>query len=243
MAMGNLRARNATTALGLFWWVLNPLLMGGVYFVVFGLILDINRDLAYLLSGIFVFYYTTTSITTGANSIIQNKTLLVNLQFPRLILPISAVIEAATGFLVSIPALYLIIGPIQGVWPPMRIIVLFPIIFVIQTVFNLGLAALVARVTVPFRDITNVIPHLLRIWFYLSPILYTVGQFSSLPDWAVKLYNLNPLVPILSVYRSALLGYQFESSDLVLSAIWAFGLATVAITVFVKYEGKMARYL
>jgi teichoic acid transport system permease protein len=243
MAMGNLRSRNASTALGLFWWVLNPLLMGGVYFVVFGLILNISRDLAYLLSGVFVFYYTTTSITTGANSIIQNRSLLVNLHFPRLILPISAIIEAGVGFLVSIPALYLIIGPVQGIWPPMRIVVLFPIIFIIQTVFNLGLAALTARVTVPFRDITNVIPHLMRIWFYLSPILYTAGQFSSLPEWAVKLYNLNPLVPILAVYRSALLGYKFEMSDLVFAAVWAFGLAAVAITVFVKYEGKMARYL
>jgi teichoic acid transport system permease protein len=243
MAMGNLRSRNASTVLGLFWWVLNPLLMGAVYFIVFGLILNISRDLAYLLSGIFVFYYTSTSITTGANSIIQNRALLVNLHFPRLILPISAIIEAGVGFLVSLPALYLIIGPIQGVWPPMRIVMLLPIMFVIQTVFNLGLASLTARVTVPFRDIINVIPHLLRIWFYLSPILYTAGQFGSLPDWAVKLYNLNPMVPMLSVYRSALLGYKFESSDLVFSAVWAFGLAAVAITVFVKYEGKMARYL
>ena len=243
MAMGNLRSRNATTALGLFWWVLNPLMMGAVYFVVFGLILDISRDLSYLLSGVFVFYYTSTSITTGANSIIQNRALLVNLHFPRLIMPITAVIEAGVGFLVSLPAFYLIVGPIQDVWPPARIVVLLPIIFVIQSVFNLGLATLTARITVPFRDITNVIPHLLRIWFYLSPILYTAGQFASLPDWAVRLYKLNPMVPMLAVYRSALIGFKFDPTDLIYSAIWAFGLAAVAITVFVKYEGKMARYL
>jgi teichoic acid transport system permease protein len=210
---------------------------------VFGLILGISRDLSYLLSGIFVFYYTTSSITTGANSIIQNKALLVNLHFPRLILPITAIIEAGVGFLVSIPALYLIIGPFEGIWPSKQFLVLFPIMFVIQTVFNLGLASLTARITVPFRDMTNVLPHLLRIWFYLSPILYTAAQIESLPEWGARLYDLNPLVPILSVYRSALLGYAFESSDLVYSAIWAFGLAAVAITIFVKYEGKMARYL
>ena len=243
MAMGNLQSRNATTTLGLLWWVLNPLLMGAVYFIVFGLILNISRDFSYLLSGVFVFYYTSSSVTTGANSIIQNRSLLVNLHFPRLILPITAVTEAGVGFLVSIPAFYLIVGPIQGVWPPARIVVLLPLIFATQTVFNLGLAALTARITVPFRDITNVIPHLLRIWFYLSPILYTAGRFEGLPDWAVKLYNLNPMVPMLAVYRSAMIGYKFETTDLVMSVIWAFGLATVAITVFVKYEGKMARYL
>ena len=63
MAMGNLRSRNASTALGLVWWVLNPLLMGLVYYVVFGIILDVSRDLSYLLSGIFVFYYTSTSVS------------------------------------------------------------------------------------------------------------------------------------------------------------------------------------
>lgn len=243
MAMGNLRSRNASTALGLLWWVINPLLQGAVYYIVFGLILGISRDLAYLLSGVFVFYYTSTSVTTGANAIIQNRQLLVNLQFPRLIMPITAIIEAGVGFLTSIPALYLIIGLSQGVWPPQQFLVLFPIIFIIQSVFNLGLASLTARITVPFRDITNVIPHLLRMWFYLSPILYQVGQFGSLPDWATRLFGLNPLVPILAVYRSALLGYDFNGSDLLYSAVWAFGLAAVAITVFVKYEGKMARYL
>jgi teichoic acid transport system permease protein len=243
MAMGNLRSRNASTALGLVWWVLNPLLMGAVYYIVFGVILGISRDLSYLLSGVFVFYYTSTSITTGANSIIQNRTLLVNLQFPRLIMPITAVIEAGVGFLTSIPALYLIIGPTQGVWPPKRFLILFPIIFVIQSLFNLGMSALTARVTVPFRDVTNLIPHLLRIWFYLSPILYVATQFEKLPAFAATLFRLNPMVSLLGVYRSALLGYHFDPTELAFAAAWAVGIALIAITSFIKYEGKMARYL
>ncbi len=243
MAMGNLRSRNASTALGLVWWVLNPILMGGVYYVVFGVILGISRDLSYLLSGIFAFYYTSTSITTGANAIIQNKALLINLQFPRLIMPITAIVEAGVGFLVSIPALYLIIGPTQGVWPPMRILILLPIIFVVHTVFNLGLATFTARITVPFRDVTNLIPHLLRIWFYLSPILYSADKFSDLPEPAATIFNLNPMVPILAVYRSALLGYRFDPQDLLFATAWALGIAAVALASFIKYEGKMARYL
>lgn len=243
MAMGNLRSRNASTALGLMWWVLNPLMMGAVYYVVFGLILDLSRDLSYLLSGVFVFYYTSTSMTTGANSIIQNRALLVNLQFPRLVMPITAIIEAGAGFLVSVPALYVIIGPMMGVWPTLDILWIVPIAFALQTIFNLGLATLTARVTVPFRDITNVLPHLIRIWFYLSPILYTAGQFSSLPEWAVNLYSFNPMVPLLSVYRAGLIGYELSIVDVWAMAAWAIGLASVAVTVFVRYEGRIARYL
>jgi teichoic acid transport system permease protein len=217
--------------------------MGGVYFLVFGVILNINRDLPYLLTGVFVFYYTSTSVTTGANTIIQNKTLLVNLQFPRLIMPMTAVLEAGVGFLTSVPALYLIIGPTHGVWPSLRILWLLPVAFVVQSVFNLGAATLTARYTVPFRDITNVIPHLLRIWFYLSPILYTASRFDDLPSWATTLYNLNPMVPMLAVYRAALLGSAFHMSDVIAASLWAVGVATISIAMFVSFEGKMARYL
>ncbi|MGI9529422.1 MAG: ABC transporter permease [Acidimicrobiia bacterium] len=243
MAMGNLRSRNASTALGLVWWVVNPLLMGLVYYVVFGVILEVSRDLSYLLSGIFVFYFTGTSVTSGANSIIQNTKLLVNLQFPRLVMPITALIETSVGFLVSIPALYLIIGLNSGIWPTGQFVWLFPIAFAIQSVFNLGLASLAARLAVPFRDILNLIPHLLRVWLYLSPILYSADLYEELPAGWALIANLNPMVPILGVYRSALLGYPFESSELLLSAIWAVVVGVSAVAVFVKFEGKMARYL
>jgi teichoic acid transport system permease protein len=244
MAMGNLRSRNASTALGLVWWVLNPLLMGLVYYVVFGLILDVSRDLSYLLSGIFVFYYTSTAMTSGANSIILNTRMLVNLQFPRLIMPITALIETAIGFLVSIPALYLIIGPRYGIWPTMQFLWIFPLAFVIQTVFNLGLASLAARLAVPFRDILNLLPHLLRIWLYLSPILYTADLYDRLPEpWSTIAKVANPMVPILDVYRSALLGYPFDPMQMLFAAVWAIGIAAFAVTIFVRFEGRMARYL
>jgi teichoic acid transport system permease protein len=243
LAMGNLKSRNASTALGLFWWVLNPLLQGAVYYIVFGVILGVSRDLSHLLIGIFVFTFTATSITTGANAIIQNTKLLVNLQFPRLILPIMAVIETGIGFLVSIPALFLIIGFSDGYWPTVSFFLIFPVIFALQAIFNLGLAALTARVAVPFRDITNVIPHLTRIWLYLSPILFTVDQYENLPDTAQRLAELNPMVSFLAVYRGAIMGTDFVVSDLTTAAAWAFSVCAIAVFVFIRYEGKMARYL
>ncbi len=249
LAMGNLKARNASTGLGLFWWVLNPLLLGAVYYIVFGIIVPVGRDLAYLLSGMFAFYYTTTSVTGGANSILSNARLLVNVSFPRLILPVVAIIEAGVGFLASLVALYAIIGPIQflftgeATWPGLTTVWLLPIIFVIHTVFNLGLAALAGRIAVPFRDVNNLIPYLLRLWLYLSPIIYGPAFIARLEEPWATVYRLNPMVPILGVYRTALLGYPFVPSELLGSAVWAVGLGVVAIGAFVKYEGRMARYL
>jgi ABC-type polysaccharide/polyol phosphate export permease len=158
-------------------------------------------------------------------------------------MPIVAVTEAGVGFLASIPALYLIIGPTQGDWPGVEMLWLFPIVFAIHTLFNLGLAAITARIAVPFRDINNLLPYVSRIWLYLSPIIIPATFVDDLTSPWNTLFNLNPLVPIIGLYRTALLGYPLETWMLVASAGWALGLATIAIAGFVKYEGRMARYL
>ena len=116
LAMGNLKARNATTTLGLLWWVLNPLLLGAVYWIVFGVLFNrrlVDNDIpfiAYLLSGMFPFFFTQSAMTGGVNSIVSNTRLLSNLSFPRLILPISALTESFVGFLTSLGVFYLVVG-------------------------------------------------------------------------------------------------------------------------------------
>jgi len=248
LARGNLKARNATTALGLLWWVLNPLLLGAIYVVVFGIILKVSRSrddyVSYLLSGMFAFYYTRSSMVAGVNSIVQNTRLLANLNFPRLILPFSGMVESAYGFVASLAVFYVIVWPIEGTLPGSGIVFLVPIA-VIQTLFNFGLAALVARIAVPFRDINNLVPYLLRLWLYLSPIIYSASFLDDrdVPAILRRLLEINPMFPMLGVYRHALIGDPFRGSDLVLSTVWASAVFVIGIASFVRSEGRMARYL
>jgi teichoic acid transport system permease protein len=244
MAMGNLKSRNASTALGLLWWVLNPLLLGLVYFIVFGLIFIGNRPegfLAYLMSGMFVFQFTSMSMSGGANSILQNSKLLVNLRFPRLILPVAHLIEAGVGFLASLIVLFAMVIP-TGVVPGPEILLLV-VPFTLQLVFNLGLAAVVARLAIPFRDINNLVPYLNRMWLYMSPIIWPLSYLDRVPRRLALLIDLNPMTGFLSLYRSGLLGYPFEWSALWGTAAWSIGVGLVGVVLFVKYESRMARYL
>ena len=179
LAMGNLKARNASTALGLFWWVLNPLIMSAVYFLVFGFLFprdptDEPALLAWILSGLFAFNFTTTAMSSGANSILSNAKLLVNIRFPRMILPISGLAEVAVGFLASLSIFYFIAWPVDAIRPTLHLFLL-PAVFVIHVIFNLGLASLLARLAIPFRDINNLIPHLNRLLLYLSPIIWPLA--------------------------------------------------------------------
>jgi len=244
LALGNFRARNASTALGLFWWVLNPLLLGAVYFfVVIALFGRQSPDfLTYLLSGMFVFHFTGQALTSGANSIIQNSRLLSNLRFPRVILPLSRLIESTMGFIASL-GVFCFIAAVSGQANFTYRLIYLPAILAIHFVFNLGLSALAARLAVPFRDINNVIPYLNRIWLYTSPILWQVSTLPNLSELARRIVEFNPLFSIIGVYRSALLGAPFIGSMIVTMITWAVVVGVLGLFLFIKYEGRMVRYL
>jgi teichoic acid transport system permease protein len=256
LAMGNFKARNASTALGLFWWVLNPVLLSLVYWFVFGFILPSSRDIIYLMSGMFVFHFTAQSLTGGANAILQNSKLLTNLKFPRLILPLANLLEALIGFLVSLGvllvaqmALYLVLhNPETGEGPkiffPTALLVLLLAAIPLQSLFNLGLSSIAARLAVPFRDINNFIPYFNRIWLYTSPIIWpltllTTGRGEAFAPYA----EMNPLFSLISVYRAAMIGDPFDLVMLTRFAVWALVIGFVGIGMFVRYEGRIARHL
>lgn len=246
LAMGNLKARNASTSLGLFWWVLNPLIMAAIYFLVFGVIFDGRRGdedfVAWLLSGVFVFNYTATAMTSGANSVLANGRLLVNIRFPRMVLPISAVIETGVGFALSIPVYYVIVWPANGLAPGAGLVWL-PAAFGLHTLFNLGLAAWTARLAVPFRDINNLLPHITRLWLYLSPIIWPLSFIESRGGWMEQLASFNPMFGLLSFYRTALMGRPLDGGAFALALAWTLLIGLGGIISFTRHEGNMVRHL
>ena len=253
LAMGNFKARNASTALGLFWWVLNPVLLSLVYWFVFGLIFPGSRDIIYLMSGMFVFHFTAQSLTGGANAILQNSKLLTNLKFPRLILPMANLLEAMVGFMVSLGVLLVLQIVLRGFIPGLSVLLLL-LAVPLHMLFNLGLASIAARLAVPFRDINNFIPYLNRIWLYLSPIIWPLSFLESENASSfARFAELNPMFSFISVYRAALIPLTedgvvigptpFDPAMLTQSAIWALVVGLVGIGLFVRFEGKIARHL
>ena len=139
LTLANIRSRHAATSLGLVWWVLSPLLLGLVFWVAFGVILDTRRGdpnyIGFLLSGLFAFYFTRSSITGGAKNLRANLRLIMSRQFPRLALPIAAVLEAGAGFVFSLIPFYLIVGFGAGDWPLIQttsIVLIVPLHAVVQ---------------------------------------------------------------------------------------------------------------
>lgn len=241
LAMGNVKARNASTALGMVWWVLNPLLLGLVYYVVFGLLFG-GRDISYLMSGMFVFHFTSRSLTGGAGSILSNAKLLANIRFPRLVLPLSNIAEATVGFLGSLIILFLIAGGAGRIELSWNLLFL-PLLIAMQIVFNLGLSSFAARLAVPFRDVNNVLPYVSRLWLYASPIIWPLEKFPEFPALMQRVLELNPMFTLISLYRFVILGDPLASNALPVSIAWVVGVGVLGVYFFVRNENKMVRAL
>ena len=204
MSRASMRSANTSTFFGQAWLIINPLLLAAVYYVLVTIIRRENDPafFAHLTLGIFAFQLVGHSITSGATSVTSSGKLLLNTPFPRLLIPLSAARTAFFRFLPTVPVYFvfhLIFLP--GVWHLSMILSLYFLGTLI--VFSMGLAAFFATLQVYFRDTSNFLPYFVRLWMYLSPVLYPL---SLVPEGWRQLYALNPMVGLVSGFRAAVLG-------------------------------------
>ncbi|WP_375481996.1 ABC transporter permease [uncultured Jatrophihabitans sp.] len=225
--------------LGQAWQLLTPLLNIGVYYLIFGLLLNTSRGvpnfIAFLSVGVFVFTFCTSTLTVGAKAVTGNLGLVRALQFPRAVLPMSttlvALMQLLTSCVVLVPILLL-----SGVYPSPRWVLLVPAI-ALQTMFCLGLAFVVARIGAQVPDATQLLPFISRVWMYMSGVMYSVQVFTrGHPALGVILRN-NPGYVYLELARNALLPGQPASVHLwLLGLLWAVGTLVFSFLYFWRGE-------
>jgi teichoic acid transport system permease protein len=221
--LGELKAQNMDTVLGGLWHLLNPLLLVGVYYTIFGLILNIgdrgtDNFIAFLTVGIFTFFYTRKSLQSGAKAIVSNLPLIRSIRFPRAVLPISAVVGETVALVPAVAAMLAVVI-VTGEAPHFTWLLLAPV-FALQAAFNLGLAFFVARLTDHFRDTERFLPYLLQIWFYLSGVLYSVDYFITDPV-ARSLFVANPAYVFVTLAREAVLHAATSIHLWLIAAAWS----------------------
>jgi len=243
MSRANMRGANIATLLGQAWLVLNPLLLAGVYYLLVTIIRQrADPDLfLHLTLGLFAFNFVTTAITTGAISVTTSGRLLINTAFPRLLIPLSAVRTAFYRFLPTY-AVYLVFHLIfnRDYWHPRMLLAAY--FLLTMTVFGMGLAALFAAVQVYFRDLRNFLPYLMRIWLYVSPILWMPSMLERFDNRALlTLVELNPMYAMLTGYTDLLLAGRFpETWTWWASGAWALAAAVIGFLFFISREREFA---
>jgi teichoic acid transport system permease protein len=189
-----IRAAHSQTMFGQLWLVLNPLLLAVVYYILVS-ILSHRGGIGYLthiVGGLFVFNLISGSITAGAGSVTSAGRLILNMPFPRLLMPMAAVRTSFFRFLPTLPV-YLVIKAFSDTpWKPSMVLGVY--FLGMMVLFSIGAAAVMATLTVYFRDTSSFLPFFVRIWLYLSPVLWTLDdapqRFEKLMMYGNPLYSL-----------------------------------------------------
>jgi ABC-type polysaccharide/polyol phosphate export permease len=239
LARTNLRSQHYNTALGQLWLIANPLLLGLVYFVLVDIVRSGSRGpefLAHLMLGLFAYRLVSMSVKQGAKSVVGGGRLILNTAFPRSLLPLSATLVALMRFLPML-GIYAVMHAVAGLPVGPHLLWVVPI-FLFLLVFSAGVAMLAAVGQVYFRDLGNLIPYFLRIWLYLSPVLYYANE---VPDRLKPILYLNPLFPMLAALSDvATQGKTPSPGLLLLSLAWAIAAFVVGALVFISREREFA---
>ncbi len=206
LVVRELKARYRGSVLGFFWSFINPLLLLLIYTFVFSVVLpgirpvQIEPYALFLFCGLLPWTWFSSSLLESSNVLISGGNLIKKVLFPAEILPVVSVLANMVHFCLGLPILaaFLIYyrAPLHF-WE----LVWFPAVMLVQLVLTLGLALILAAVTVHFRDIRDLLANLLTFWFFATPILYPMGEA---PPLGRGFLNLNPFTHLAVSYQEIL---------------------------------------
>lgn len=237
------QAANAKNRLGRWWNIILPTLQALVYGLIFGVLMGSNRPenfIPFLLTGVFLFSYISGSMTSGATSVTGNTGLVRSLSFPRMLLPVSAVIRQFLNALPQI-ALLMISLVVFGQGITWKWLLMIPVLLLF-TMFNLGVAMIIARLTVHILDINKLLPFVVRVLFYTSGIFFALDQVLKPWPKVLAVLQYNPIYDLIQLSRGLLVHGHTDTAFLWLTSIgWSVGVLVVGVFFFWKAEERYGR--
>lgn len=226
--------------LGVLWIVLKPLMTAAIYGTIFGFVLSSAAKpddwVPYLITGVFVFEFFTGCFGGGSRAITGNARLVQSLGFPRILLPISVVVEQAMRMIpivVLLAILLLVFGiPISWSW-----LLVIPIL-AMMAVFNLGVALIVARMSVWVRDVQQFIPTINRILFYASSIFFQVDVVFADNPVLLTIAHLIPTYDFIAMVRGVMLVNPVPVLAVIAAPIWTVLAIGIGVVYFWKAEAR-----
>ena len=256
LVAADMHKRGADTLLGNLWWIIDPLLQMVVYVVLVTLISrghGIEDYPLFIFAAILPWKWFTSSVTDATSSISSQFQLIKQIAFPKIVLPTAATVAGVVGFAFGIiPLVAIMFFSIHRVTP---YLLLIPVVAAVQFVFTLAFAYLVSAGNVFFRDLGNVLRHLLRLWFYLSPGLYSLAileEVNLLDQYPIlrTLLELNPFAILFEAYRALIWGTPETGlpgppvwSSLALLGVGSVVFLAVATVAFKRLEPRFAKVL
>lgn len=239
----DLKIRYAGSVLGYVWTILDPLLMSAVYFVIFTVVIKRNVGyspyILFLVSGQLPWYWFAGGVSAVARSLRGEAQMVRSSNVPRELWIIRTICSKAVEYLFSLPVLALF--ALAYLQAPNWHIVLLPLAWVMIFVPLLGFGLLLAPITVLVRDVERIIPILTRVFFYLSPVLYSLKEVLQRAPQLQLLYNVNPIVGPLLLSRACFFPEELKWAYVWHSAVASAVVLAIGLFAFTRLERQVLK--
>lgn len=236
LAWRDVKVRYKQTVLGFLWAFLQPFTKMVIFSAIFGGLAKIDSEgfpyPIFLYAGLLPWQFFSESLSRSSSSVVGSANLITKVYFPRLIIPLSAIGACLVDFAISFTIL---IGLMFYYSIPLTLATLLIVPLVVLTILAaFGIGCLLSALDVTYRDFRYMIPFMVQIWMFITPVLYPVKIVPAKWQW---LLLLNPLTGIVDAYRSAILGKPFQWGHLAISS----GVILLAILIGTLYFRKTER--
>ncbi len=235
----DLKVRYKQTTVGVAWVVLQPILTTLVFSVFLGMLARVPSDgvpySIFVFAGLLPWTFLSGALNSSGNSLVGSAHLITKVYFPRILIPIAAVGARLVDFLISFVVLAGMLAFYQ-IAPTVNLLMLLPLIILV-TLLTLAVGLLASASNVRYRDVGVLLPVLVQLWMFASPVVYPL---TLVPQRYRTLFSLNPLVGIITGFRSAVLGLQFEWVPIAVSTAITIVLLVIAVIMFRRTERYFA---
>lgn len=222
----DLRGRYKGSVLGFLWTFINPLLQLLVFTLVFSVIMKAGYEQYYLFLFVALvpWMFFSSSVQDGSTSILKDKEMIKKIYFPREVMPIATVTSGFVNMLLTFIVVFIVlIFSGRGINP--FALLCLPVVMIVEYILCIGIALIVSALTVYFRDLQYILGIFIMALQYLTPVMYGPDM---VPDWVLPIFNLNPMTPVITIYRDIL--YWKRVPDMTV-LLYALGLGIIFIVI------------
>ena len=240
----DLRGRYKGSMLGFMWTFINPLLQLLVFTLVFSIIMRANYEQYYLFLFVALvpWMFFGSSVQDGSTCIMRESNMVKKIYFPREVIPISTVTSAFINMILTFVVVFIVlIFSGRGINPVA--LLYLPVVMIVEYILCLGIALIVSSITVYLRDLQYILGIFVMALQYLTPVMYGVDMVenSGAGYWLVFLFNLNPMTPIIRIYRQIIYyGEVPELHSLLLALIVGIVFIVIGEVMFKKLQKGFA---
>ncbi len=241
-AWRDVKVKYKQTVLGILWVLLQPLMLVVVFTFFFSRMLGVGSlQMPYplfALSGIVLWNFFSASVTNSGNSMLQNAPIIKKIYFPRLIIPIASIISASIDLIIGI-LLFLIVTAFYPVSTDfLKLLICWPAALALTLIGTSGLGCWLSALSVKYRDFRFVIPFLIQLGFFVTPVVYTMNSENY--PWLPFVLAINPIYGALLLFRAPFLEVGPDSTLVAISALSTVVIGWIGVVYFKKTESFFA---